>query len=692
MRARLHITRLLLAGLLPAHGVAWVPYGHGRHQHLGVRVEVGGGANTLLRRSNASKWPSAHQGSKVCSHYGGEGHNSHQAPFIMKERSGTGTTQLSRDAPSISDPGGTGLCIFPTATCASDFWCCSAAPWVKTGSNRSGSLMVFIGTGLLSLFIFIVTGGRLGKPWGFRASEAPGKAPGPEDALQEEVKRIENLKLEGSNFGLYLGLFVSILAAVFMSLSTQKLLRMTERNAMLAADAFLIPFGDIFQFLEDAVSVKIGYAIGCGDKEAIALILSMGVRGGALLGLVAACITTVLAFWPAVIRALLTPDLIAHSVSGCSLMPTVQEIVLDSRAFWLLRSWSWPVAFASMAYTGLLMGTRRFQPLCLAMALSSISKVAIWMIFVENTSERLSLLGWASFASTVVYFGVCAAAVWMRPPLPKEGAEERQERQAEPFGRSSSSANLSGESCRQGLQAMALEVCVQFGMSFGIYMAGSMGMGPLYQVSAMQSAMPLYGIAFSTCLGYAGKLIGSVLIGRQCFHMFRGFVGVVTFWSCAFALLAILATLPFRSQLAFQYGAHACIYATEPACAPVYASIFGQGKRMNGSLQDSFYAFTLAVAAMSLFNSMKCVLYGCFDFQFMAKAGVATLLFIYVPLICIARFAIESTKALYLAMYVPVIALAVIFLLRIRLLTDRMVRGLPGPWAQHADAGIAKAC
>ena len=142
-----------------------------------------------------------------------------------------------------------------------------------------------------------------------------------------------------------------------MSRWTQHQLKVPERNAMMAASAFLTPLQEVFQFLEDAISVQIGYAVGANDMHRLGTVVSLGVLGGFILGCLAASVTTALTFWPAAMRMLLAPG---HHEVGCSLIPSAAAVVQRARGYWLLHSWGWPFAFASMALAGFLLGSREY--------------------------------------------------------------------------------------------------------------------------------------------------------------------------------------------------------------------------------------------------------------------------------------------------------------------------------------------
>ena len=58
------------------------------------------------------------------------------------------------------------------------------------------------------------------------------------------------------------GLVLPIQASIEMNVSIQKVLTPAQRSSLLAADAFLEPVEEVFSFLEDTMTVRIGCALG----------------------------------------------------------------------------------------------------------------------------------------------------------------------------------------------------------------------------------------------------------------------------------------------------------------------------------------------------------------------------------------------------------------------------------------------
>ena len=141
---------------------------------------------------------------------------------------------------------------------------------------------------------------------------------------------------------------IAILAVVFeatiMPKSIQTNLSPPDRAAQLAMASFLEPVKEIFAFLEDAMIIKVGYAIAAGRYRELNALLHISIIGGAMCGLVAFVAMAIIAFNDASANVLLNPSAVPNQRiidSGCSLIPTAAQILIKARPYWLLISASW---------------------------------------------------------------------------------------------------------------------------------------------------------------------------------------------------------------------------------------------------------------------------------------------------------------------------------------------------------------
>jgi len=230
---------------------------------------------------------------------------------------------------------------------------------------------------------------------------------------------------------------------------------------------------------------------------------------------------------------------------------------------------------------------------------------------------------------------------------------------------------------------MLVDLSTQLSITIGVYVAAFMGTAQLYQISAMQAAMPGFATAYAFGVGYVLKLRGAQILGAGDYDGFRQLCLMASF--VALGLVAVPVVVTFRGPdsygLAFNFGQNACVFAASRQCVPIYEGVFGSDASV-GTLQHSFSAFALAAASKCFYLMSRAALYSCLDFRFMAHASVAVFLAVFVPAIFVARFSFNSVVAVFLAMYMPTLVLAIVFAARLVYNLKMMSRGEKGPWSE----------
>ena len=89
-----------------------------------------------------------------------------------------------------------------------------------------------------------------------------------------------------------------------MANTVQAAFTISDRNAIAATDAVLGPFGEIFQFLEDTVTVQINYSIAANNHRRTNTIFWNAIRSSVLLGLLASAIGTYVVESPAILATI----------------------------------------------------------------------------------------------------------------------------------------------------------------------------------------------------------------------------------------------------------------------------------------------------------------------------------------------------------------------------------------------------
>ena len=150
--------------------------------------------------------------------------------------------------------------------------------------------------------------------------------------------------------------------------------------------------------------------------------------------------------------------------------------------------------------------------------------------------------------------------------------------------------------------AMMLDVSAQMSVTVGIYTAGTrLGLGAMYQISALQAAFPQFGLGWVWGTAYILRLAGTRMVSQGEFEAFRNlFRHAATY--CLLLMIAIAFTvIPFADALSFQQAEQACDYVTDLACLPHYNHIFGGGREQFSTLQQNFSRFFLPVLVARCF-------------------------------------------------------------------------------------------
>lgn len=632
-----------------------------------------------------------------CEYFRGSGQ--HPAfVFYRSESNGSHTEVQPRAAAG-------GLCYYPEATCeVTEFSCCTVTRAVSKEADRCqlhNTLYCFA-----AIFLTFQLPG-LCRRLGFTRSKASEEESAEEASESQEDS--EEDEPESSQSGVCVRRVLRILAglaivafiaaevycAILIANATQRALTVPERNSMLAADAFLVPLVEIFQFLEDVVAVKISAAMVTGETHLVRHILIMGVVGGILCGTVAASVATAICSWPAAIQWILAPYSMHDSYLQCPLVPQGPAAADSARMYWLLQVWSWPLGFACRAIKGFLFGSGDIVlgMTVLGLANGMVSIGGIYLFFLPQPS--LDSLGWISFASSGASFLILLAMFAARRDLRKRydlritrpSDETAASRPAEFSVRS-----LWKDTSREGFMAMILDVSAQMPATVGIYTAGTrLGLGAMYQISSLQAAFPQYGLAWVIGLTYVLRLRGTQLVSEGEYTQFRGLFRLATVYSLLLVVAVAASVIPYSDALSFLQAEQACEYASDLSCLPHYSSIFGGGHMKGDTLQQAFlYFFTPVLIARCFYQVFKAGMYVCLDWSFMATVGLISLSCIFVPAILVAVWGLGTASAIFVAMYLPWLFMTGAFMLRTRHNIKKMLAGKSGPWlktpAEYKDS------
>jgi len=573
-------------------------------------------------------------------------------------------------APAVRDPA-TGACFFPDANCESGFVksgdtisCCGTSNYVQSGHDHSSSIATNAQIVVFGLTIFAVT------KW----LSGAGPAPPPSSGVPDLVNRIS----------IYVSIGFGVFVTIFMAKTTQANLSVSDRNAMLAATAFLTPIQDIFQFIEDVAVVKVSFAVGSGNPRAVRKVMFICIVGGIACGVGGAILMTGVAFWPAAISTVATPGSSNNLelYPGCSLLPDPSEIVMGVKPLWLLSCWSWVFTFCGTGLSGLVMASREFLFFGLATMLSQGAVYCIWVFGPKPQS--LTLLGLAGFGGAATFTIFLAFSIFFNRPLRVKyglvSLRDLPEQQEEADFEQQESGT---ETLKDGLLAMVYDFILQLVAAIGVYTGGFDNLGILYQLSAASAALPEYS-AMATGIAFMCKLIGSGLVGRGAYDRFKTFMIGMVAVAATLGAIAVAAIAPFHAQIAARSAMQACQFASTQPCLKVVLELFGDDGD-GSSIAHTFEIFTFTAFFTCISAVARAGLYACQDFAFMAKASVAAFIVIFLPALLVARFVFNTASMLYLATCLPGWVLTAVFLVRLKINTARMMRAEVGPWSQVAE-------
>ncbi|CAK9013278.1 Hypothetical protein SCF082_LOCUS11868 [Durusdinium trenchii] len=628
---------------------------------------------------------------------------SHRPAFIYYQLAPNGSkieVQAQADA--------NGLCYFPEASCElSNFSCCSLSESMHTAAEFG--TMINVQSCLVCLvlpMVCLVCIARLRRRQ--EAQQALEDEETDEDQEEEESEEMNQamrgLECETSageaetgeeaepcwrnglrvllRVLLVIGFAAELMMLTFTARITQKLLDVPMRNSMMAGEAFLMPVREIFQFLEDVVTVKIMAAVRAGSLAAVRPILSLGVLGGALCGVVAAlCITAILS-WPAALRWLLAPYAMHEDSLACPLVPKGDDAAATAKMYLLLSAWCWPANFVSMGLRGLFLGLNEWSTLGLSILVpNAIQIVLLFMIFIPDPS--LDALGLIAIVGAYGSLLILLVILLLRRGFREQYNLTLGSSEVKP---DEMTASVSWrEASREGFYAMLLDVAAQSSITVGIYTGGAMlGIGAMYQIAALQAAFPQYGLQYIIGVTYALRLQGTRLVAAEEYQAFKGLFRGTVIYGLLLALVAAATLIPYRVPIAFLQARQACEYASSLECTKIFTSVFGGGDATGGTLQGSaMWIFVPILIARCFYQLYKAGLYACLDWSFMARTGVSSFLLVFLPAICAAVFYFQTVLSIFLAMYLPLLVMAITFMCRTRRNIKRMLSDRSGPWRKE---------
>lgn len=354
-----------------------------------------------------------------------------------------------------------------------------------------------------------------------------------------------------------------------------------------------------------------------------------------------------------------------------------------AKQYLLFSVWCWPALFVSMALKGFLLGLQEYGLFIFMGLVQTVTQITLlYILFVPHPS--LDALGWIVFVGSYMSLISTLGIFLFKRDLRLRYNLTINCAQATELGAPEVVQISWKKASQEGFYAMLLDVAAQVSVTTGVYVAGGLlGVGAMYQVSAWQAAFPQYGLQWIFGVTYVLRLQGSNLVAAKEYKQFRNLFRTIMVYGIILAIVAASSLIPFRVPIAFQEAAQACEYASSLNCANIFASVFGGGDTGGDTLQGSaMLLFVPTLLARSFYQLYKAGLYACLDWSFMASTAVAATVLVFFPTISIAIY-LKTVSSILIAMYLPMLMMAIAFLLRTRRNIKRMLSGQRGPWEKE---------
>ena len=449
---------------------------------------------------------------------------------------------------------------------------------------------------------------------------------------------------------------------------------------------FVQPFGDLFTFFEDALTVLVGHAVGAGQLGKVGALTKWGILVGVASGCVAAGISTGAAYAPAIFGFMTNSG--DASVLTCTAGGPggLAELRRAARAVWVLRSWAWPAAFAQKATIGLFLGTGETKNYLIASVVSATAQLAVYFGGCRHAGSEQCVDAYAASQLAYNYAFVAVAAVlftrphyWAKfhlgaPMLPPPDAPSERDHE-----RLVTRAQICSAG-RQGaiLMAKDLLLILQFRVAF--VLATHLGLGQQYEFSIMNVLSQNYGYSgpgnsygnvWAITLGYIFRITGSKLYGARLWRATAWFFRVLLRMALLFGLAGCAAVLVGLRALPFAFAAKTlCKLQVAPPSAwghcdaSALRGIYSAAVGPDSGLAASTYLLAGSVVVGCVFVAAQYALYAVGDFFYLLSRTAAVFALVFVPAAAVAYHR-ASVVGLLVAVELPLAVLSALFLYRL---------------------------
>ncbi|VEU42942.1 unnamed protein product [Pseudo-nitzschia multistriata] len=531
-------------------------------------------------------------------------------------------------------------------------------------------------------------------------------------------------------------------ATIVTRKSYQANMSVSQMNLLMSAEAFMIPFGEIFQCIEDVVLVQIGYAIGRSDKPRTDHLIHVGIAGSIVTGTVAGLIGTILALWPSAFALLTNPGR-KHDQSlyeGCEWFEGNDDydrwLILP---YWMMKSWAMVFQQIGMVLSGFFFGAKAIADIGWILLFSLTLTLYIWFSNVGTWSNPLTLVGIADISGDIVLpvlaisflASPLASSIRERTGLSLSGSKvidnlrwqptngfapvvskkvvsdngeffsrestsligNRKSEENSAFERSITTNNEAPNGTNntmklfvEGFKVMFMDVAIQGCTSFTYYVALRQDSEVAYQITALQSALPQYGYGYAVGISIIFKLTGSQLLAKGKNKLFVVFAKICIVSVLAMIPAIVAEVLEARHTIALEYGSNACSYAQNSNCVPFFEAIFGPNANGGGfTLQYTFTALAFGAVTDSVSLVLRSVLLALLDFDFLVNSTICAV-GVYIPSMyaatCLDTIYKGQAISYYVAMNMPQLVLILVLLVRLKYNFRKVLDGEEGPWTE----------
>jgi len=511
-----------------------------------------------------------------------------------------------------------GSCIFEDANCDPNLPgkdCCDYNPdFTKTMLGSYGSMVNFLP--ILPVFwIFYRLRQSLSEEERQAIDEEESKKSKP--AFIRESKLPEWLKnwLYGVwYFGFGLQIVASIPVMIYLKRTQQSVMSTAQRTTLAAAEAFFEPFYTIFTFVEDIILVRVMYSISSGNKGLTDRLVHMGLAGVTVTGIAGGIVATILGVVPQSVRALTIPgqENDMRLFPGCQFVETVDPSII--LPFWLMESWAcWGMQLKNVL-SGFLIGAEDWYAVGWLGAISIGAFALTWFPFYATFPNPITLLGIAEFIQDWswpfilwLYLKTWGSGVSertgldlslkkvgryllvpfdiMKKKFSKASTEDDDDDDSDIAATNTANNNNDNDISetqrhretknliKQGISLMVTDITLEGCKAAAIYLSLLANNAVTYQMTALFSELPQFGLAGILFAKMMLGVFGPMLLAIAHPRFFVEFSYIMLATSVLIIGISVALAIPSNDGLAITSGKNACVFASSTECVPYFNEV-----------------------------------------------------------------------------------------------------------------------